>query len=88
MSIAILADIHSNIEALQRGLRNALCEILRPVEKPLTIEKPDGPYVILMVGVNGAGKTTTIRMLCGIMRPSSGSGTVLGFDIVKERRIQ
>ncbi|MDH3908748.1 MAG: signal recognition particle-docking protein FtsY, partial [Gammaproteobacteria bacterium] len=30
---------------------------------PLTIEKPDGPYVILMVGVNGAGKTTTIGKL-------------------------
>ncbi|MDH3549469.1 MAG: signal recognition particle-docking protein FtsY [Gammaproteobacteria bacterium] len=52
-----------DIEALQRGLRNSLCEILRPVEKPLTIEKPDGPYVILMVGVNGAGKTTTIGKL-------------------------
>ena len=52
-----------DIEALQHGLRNALCEILRPVEKPLTIENPDGPYVILMVGVNGAGKTTTIGKL-------------------------
>ena len=52
-----------DIEALQHGLRNALCEILRPVEKPLTIEQPDGPYVILMVGVNGAGKTTTIGKL-------------------------
>ena len=52
-----------DIEALQRGLRNSLCEILGPVEKPLTIEKPDGPYVILMVGVNGAGKTTTIGKL-------------------------
>ena len=52
-----------DIEALQRGLRGALCEILRPVEKPLTIEKPDRPYVILMVGVNGAGKTTTIGKL-------------------------
>jgi len=37
-----------------------------------------------LLGPNGAGKTTTIRMLCGIMRPSSGSGTVLGFDIVKQ----
>ena len=52
-----------DIEALQSGLRNALCEILRPVEQPLTIAKPDGPYVILMVGVNGAGKTTTIGKL-------------------------
>ena len=53
----------NDIEALQRGLRNSLYEILRPVEKPLTIEKQDGPYVILMIGVNGAGKTTTIGKL-------------------------
>jgi fused signal recognition particle receptor len=52
-----------DIEALQQGLRNILCEILAPVEKPLIIEKPDGPFVILMVGVNGAGKTTTIGKL-------------------------
>jgi len=49
-----------DVEALQRGLHKSLCEILEPVEKPLSIEKPDGPFVILMVGVNGAGKTTTI----------------------------
>ena len=54
-----------DVEALQRGLHSALCEILEPVEKPLLIENPnaEGPYVILMVGVNGAGKTTTIGKL-------------------------
>jgi len=49
-----------DVDALQRGLHRSLCEILQPVEKPLSIENPDGPFVILMVGVNGAGKTTTI----------------------------
>jgi ABC-2 type transport system ATP-binding protein len=37
-----------------------------------------------VLGPNGAGKSTTIRMLCGILDPSGGSGTVVGFDIAKE----
>jgi ABC-2 type transport system ATP-binding protein len=36
------------------------------------------------LGANGAGKTTTIRMLCGLLLPTSGRGTVGGFDIVTE----
>jgi ABC-2 type transport system ATP-binding protein len=36
------------------------------------------------LGPNGAGKSTTIRMLCGILTPSNGSGTVAGFDIVRQ----
>jgi ABC-2 type transport system ATP-binding protein len=34
-----------------------------------------------VLGPNGAGKSTTIRMLCGILDPSSGFGKVVGFDI-------
>ncbi len=37
------------------------------------------------LGPNGAGKSTTIRMLCGIYTPTSGSGQVAGYDIVKEQ---
>lgn len=36
------------------------------------------------LGANGAGKTTAMRMLCGLSFPTSGSGTVAGFDILHE----
>jgi ABC-2 type transport system ATP-binding protein len=36
------------------------------------------------LGANGAGKTTAIRMLCGLLLPTSGRGMVSGFDIYKE----
>ena len=52
-----------DLDALRAQLERSLLKILEPADKPLVIEKPDGPFVILMVGVNGAGKTTTIGKL-------------------------
>ena len=36
------------------------------------------------LGANGAGKTTAMRMLCGLSYPTSGSGRVAGFDVMRE----
>jgi ABC-2 type transport system ATP-binding protein len=48
----------------------------------LTMEVNQGD-IFGFLGPNGAGKTTTIRMLCGLLSPSRGEGTVAGLDIVK-----
>ena len=52
----------------------------RAVVDQLALAIPAGS-VCGFVGPNGAGKTTTIRMLLGLIRPSSGTGTVLGGDL-------
>jgi fused signal recognition particle receptor len=53
----------SDVDALLKALRDAMLDILQPVEKPLVIDRGIKPYVILVVGINGAGKTTTIGKL-------------------------
>lgn len=49
----------------------------------LDLKVPEGS-VFGFLGPNGSGKTTTIRMLLGIMRPTSGEGKIMGLDMLKE----
>ncbi len=44
----------------------------------------DSGEIFGLLGPNGAGKTTTVSMLCTILKPTSGTAKVNGFDIVKE----
>jgi ABC-2 type transport system ATP-binding protein len=49
----------------------------------ITLEIPRGTLYGLL-GPNGAGKTTTMRMIAGILRPTSGRVTVAGYDVVRQ----
>jgi fused signal recognition particle receptor len=49
-------------EALKRALKNAVEELLTPLQRPLDVSRAK-PFVIMMAGVNGSGKTTSIGKL-------------------------
>ncbi|MHA1938822.1 MAG: ABC transporter ATP-binding protein [Candidatus Thorarchaeota archaeon] len=51
--------------------------------KNLDLHVPD-KAIFAFLGPNGAGKTTTIKLLLGLVKPTSGSGIVMGKDIVRE----
>ncbi len=55
----------------------------RTVVDHVTLQVARGE-IVGFLGPNGSGKTTTIRMICGLLTPDEGEGTVLGFDVRKE----
>lgn len=63
------------------GLAKRFGELVAVRDVSLTIQAGE---LFGVLGPNGAGKSTTIRMLCGIIEPSAGGGTVLGHDILRD----
>lgn len=49
-------------------------------EVSITVKKGE---IYSLLGMNGAGKSTLIKMLCGLVEPTSGKGSILGHDLVK-----
>lgn len=63
------------------GLKKEFDSVIAIQDLSLKIEKGE---MVGLVGPDGAGKTTLLRILSAIMAPTSGTGTVVGFDIVKD----
>ena len=73
MSSALAVDVH--------GLNKSFGD--KHVVRDLSLQVEHG-HILGFLGPNGSGKTTSIRMLCGLLRPDSGSGTCLGYDVIRE----
>jgi ABC-2 type transport system ATP-binding protein len=63
------------------GLRRVFGDFVAVDNIDLSVKKGE---IFGFLGPNGAGKSTTIRMLCGLLMPTGGRGTVGGYDIVGE----
>jgi ABC-2 type transport system ATP-binding protein len=63
------------------GLRKTFRSLVAVDGLTMTIHRGE---VFGFLGPNGSGKTTMIRMLCGLMEPSGGTATVVGFDIRRD----
>jgi len=71
-----------NIAVSVEGLEKKFGQFIAVNRINFTVQRGE---IYGFLGPNGAGKSTTIRMLCGIISPTSGSGKVGGYDIIKEQ---
>lgn len=77
-----MAELDPNDYAvITQGLTRRFGSIIAVDHVDLRIKRGE---IYGFLGPNGAGKSTTIRMLCGLLDPTEGSGYVLGYDIARE----
>lgn len=72
---------HDDAAVTVKGLTRAFGQFKAVDNIDLSVSRGE---VFGFLGPNGAGKSTTIRMLCGLLLPTSGEGTVGGFDIMTQ----
>lgn len=75
-------------DALLQALRQAMVEVLAPIQQPLEITPTDGPFVMLVVGINGAGKTTTIGKLAKHLQLSGHSVMLAAGDTFRAAAVE
>ena len=93
MNVIEVKNLRKEFQIKQKraGLKNGLAFLFRPEYKNIkavddlsfSVSRDE---LLAFIGPNGAGKSTTIKMLTGILFPSSGHINVLGFDPAKERQ--
>ena len=79
------------VKVREEGMKNAMKSLFKPQYKEVEAVNNvsfsvDEGEMLAFIGPNGAGKSTTIKMLTGILHPTSGAANVLGFDPSKDRR--
>lgn len=76
--------MNNNTAILTTGLTKSFGQLTAVDNLDLNIQKGS---IYGFLGPNGCGKSTTIRMLCGLLTPSSGSANVMGFDIPRQAEL-
>ena len=72
------SDAAADVAIRARGLTKRFGDLVAVDHVDLTVPKAN---VYGFLGPNGSGKTTTIRLICGLLTPDAGEGTVLGLDV-------
>ena len=75
-------------EEVKAALAEEIAEILRPVARPLVIDRALRPHVVLVVGVNGTGKTTTIGKLAQQYRDEGLSAMLVAGDTFRAAAVE
>lgn len=75
-----IVDVHG-IGKTYRMRRHESASVLRNID--LSVEEGT---ILGLLGPNGAGKTTLIKILAGLLAPTYGGGTVLGYDLLRQHR--